>query len=142
MANKKVTNKQISQINHSLLDGMGQQVLNKPSDFAKIRNWGDKNHAITHDGIEVERREYIYVDGYGLVRTLPTMMHFIYEDTSHKRGRWVFMCTCGSISGIVSYKELKGLISPELGEYVLACIHGLSHKQSTGIFKHADGSTE
>lgn len=141
MANKKVTNKRIAQINHSLLEGIGG-ISTKPSSFARIRNWGDKNHAVTHDGIEVERREYIYIDGYGLVRTLPTTMHFIYEDTSHKIGRWTYMCTCGSIAGIVSYKELPGLISPELGEYVLACNFGLTNKQHTGIFRHADGSSE
>jgi hypothetical protein len=114
----------------------------KVKSFARIRSFNSKNEAITHDGIKVERQEYIFVEGYGMVRTLPTTMHFIYEDKSKKMGRWAFMCTCGSISGIVSYKELKGLISPELGEYVLACIHGLAHKQNTGIFRHADGSTE
>lgn len=134
--------KNINQINHSLFEGMSGKLATKPSDFSRIRSWGDKNSAITHDGIKVERQEYIFVDGYGMVRTLPTTMHFIYEDKSKKMGRWAFMCTCGSISGIVSYKELKGLISPELGEYVLACIHGLAHKQNTGVFKHADGSTE
>lgn len=135
-------NKSINQINHSLLEGMSGQLATKPSDFARIRSWGDKNSAETHDGIKVYRQEYIFVEGYGMVRCLPTTMHFVYEDKSKKRGRWTWMCTCGSISGIVSYKELKGLISPELGEYVLACIHGLAHKQNTGIFKHVDGSTE
>ncbi len=134
--------KNIAQINHSLLEGMGGQKINQPSDFARIRSFGDKNSAITHDGIKVFRREFIFVEGYGMVKTLPTTMHFVYEDTSRKRGRWVYMCTCGSICGIVSYKEVPTLISPELGEYVLACIHGLSSKQNTGIFKHADGSTE
>ena len=52
------------------------------------------------------------------------------------------MCSCGSIAGIVSYKEMSTLISPELGEYVLACVAGLSSKQATGIFRHADNSTE
>lgn len=141
MANKKITNKNINQINRSLLSNVGE-LATKPESYARIRSWGDKNKAITYDGLEVERQEYIYVDGYGLVRCLPTSLHFVFEDKSKKIGRWLYMCTCGSISGIVSYKELKGLISPELGEYVLVCIHGLSHKQSTGIFKHADGSSE
>lgn len=141
MRNKKITNKGIVQINHSLLDGVGGNIT-KPSDYAVIRSWGDKNSAMTHDGIKVERQEYLFVDGYGMVRSLPTTMHFIYEDKSGKRGRWTWMCTCGSIAGVVSYKELPTLISPELGEYVLACIHGLTNKQATGIFRHADGSTE
>jgi len=142
MAKKSSLSKGIVQINHSLLDGMGNNNSVKPSDFARIRNWGDKNSAITHDGERVERREYYFIEGYGMVKCLPTTMHFVFEDTSKKKGRWTWMCTCGSLAGIVSYKELVGLISPELGEYVLACIHGLSHKQATGIFKHADGSTE
>lgn len=138
----KFAQKNIVQINHSLFAGEEGDSTPKPSSYSVIRSWGDKNHAVTHDGIEVERQEYLFVGGYGMVRTLPTTMHFIYEDKSKKYGRWTWMCTCGSISGVVSYKELKGLISPELGEYVLACIHGLSNKQNTGIFRHADGSTE
>lgn len=135
-------NKQIVQINHSLLEGMGGQKVNMPSDFARIRSFGDKNSAMTHDGIKVFRQEFIFVEGYGMVRCPPTTMHFVYEDTSKKRGRWAFMCTCGSIAGIVSYKDIVGLISPELGQYVLMCIHGLTSKQHTGIFRHVDGSTE
>lgn len=132
--------KEIKSGNYQLLENIGN--VNKPNDFARIRSFGDKNSAETHDGIKVYRREFIHVEGYGEVKCLPTTMHFIYEDTSKKLGRWTYMCTCGSLSGIVSYKELKGLISPEMGEFVLACIHGLAHKQNVGIFKHADGSTE
>lgn len=134
-------NKNITQINHSLLDGVHGNI-EKPSDFARIRSWGDKNSAITHDGIKVYRQEYIFADGYGMVKCAPMTMHFIYEDTSKKPGRWTYMCTCGGLGGIVSYKDVAGLISPELGEYVLVCIAGLASKQNTGIFRHADGSTE
>lgn len=113
--------------------------------YAKIRSFGDKNSAWTFDGLKVERQEFIYAEGYGLVRCLPTTLHFIYEDKSKKPGRWAFMCTCGSLSGIVSYKEIRGLMTPSmenLGEYVLVCVHGLASKQNTGIFRHADMSTE
>lgn len=134
--------KNISQINHPLLEGMSGKLATKPSDFSRIRSWGDKNSAITHDGIKVERQEYIFVEGYGMVKVPSTTMHFVYEDKSGKLGRWTYMCTCGSIAGIVSYKDIVGLISPELGEFVLMCVHGLSHKQATGIFRHVDGSTE
>lgn len=137
----KVTNKQIAQINHSLTDNLGKNI-DRPTSFARIRSWGDKNSAVTHDGLHVERMEHIFVEGYGMVKCLPTTMHFVYEDKSKKQGRWVWMCTCGSIGGIVSYKDVAGLISPELGEYVLACVAGLASKQNTGIFMHADGSTE
>lgn len=135
-------NKNIAQINHSLLEGMGNQRFQKPTNYASIRSWGDKNSAVTFDGLRVERQEYIFAEGYGMVRCLPTSLHFVYEDKSGKIGRWNYMCSCGSIAGIVSHKELRGLISPELGEYVLACINGLATKQNIGIFTHADGSTE
>lgn len=134
--------KSINQINHSMLEGLGSQPSTQPKEYARIRSFGDKNTAITHDGLKVERQEFIFVEGYGMVKVPSTTMHFVYEDKSGKRGRWTYMCTCGSIAGIVSYKDIEGLISPELGEFVLMCVHGLSHKQATGIFRHADGSTE
>lgn len=112
-------------------------------DFAKIRSWGDKNTAITHDGIKVERKPFIQCDGYGLVETLPTTMHFVYEDTSKKLGRWAYMCTCGSISGIISWKELGSIMDIRGKEgYALACIAGVTSKQNIGKFVHADGSSE
>jgi len=131
----------IREKNYKYLSDMGN-VEAPVRGFARIRSFGDKNSAVTFDGQKVERQEYLFAEGYGMVRCLPTTMHFIYEDASKKIGRWVFMCSCGSIAGIVSYKEMSTLISPELGEYVLACIAGLSSKQNTGIFRHADGSTE
>lgn len=135
-------NKSINQINHSLLEGMSGQLATKPSDFARIRSWGDKNSAETHDGIKVYRQEYIFVEGYGMVRCVPYELHFIFEDTSKKKGRWTYLCTCGSIAGIISYKDVKNLMSPNLGEYILACIHHTATKQNTGIGNHADGSHE
>lgn len=66
--------------------------------FSKIKSWGgDKNTAMTFDNIKVERQELIYAEGYGMVKTCPTSMHFIYEDKSKKRGRWAFMCFPGDI---------------------------------------------
>lgn len=134
--------KNINQINHSLLEGMGNQTVSKPSDYARIRSWGDKNHATTHDGLQVERQDYIFVEGYGMVRMCPYELHFLFEDKSKKVGRWAYLCTCGSIAGVVSYKELKGLLSPELGEYIMVCIHHMATKQNTGLGSHADGSHE
>jgi len=114
------------------------------TDFARIRSWGDKNSAITHDGLKVERQDLFYAEGYGMVKALDTHMHFIFEDKSNKKGRWVHMCTCGSLGGIISYNEIKSLVTVEGTEsgYVLVCIAGLTSKQNTGIFRHADGSTE
>jgi len=111
-------------------------------DFARIRSWGDKNSAITHDGVKVERRDFYFAEGYGMVRCVPYELHFIFEDTSKKIGRWAFMCTCGSIAGIISYEEIKSLMSVEYNGYVLACIAHTSSKQNTGLGYHADSSHE
>jgi len=111
-------------------------------DFSRVRSHNDKNTAITYDGNLVERQEYIFAEGYGLVKTLPTTMHFVYEDKSGKPHRWVYMCTCGSIAGIISYNEIKEYITAEPTGYLLACVQGVASKQNTGIFRHADGSTE
>jgi hypothetical protein len=110
--------------------------------FARIRSFGSKNSAITHDGLKVERREFIYCEGYGMVKTLPTVQHFVYEDKSNKIGRWSYMCSCGSIAGIIAYDELKDFITTEPTGHLLACIAGVTGKQNFGIFKHLDGSTE
>lgn len=113
------------------------------TDFATIRSFGDKNSAVTHDGIRVERMEFIYAEGYNLVKCIPYELHFVFEDKSKKKGRWAYMCTCGSIAGIIAWKEVKNLMSIQ-GEhgYVLACIAHTASKQNTGIGTHADGSHE
>ncbi len=130
----------IKEGNFKLLSGMGG--VQAPQDFARIRSFGDKNSAVTFDNVKVERQEHIFVEGFGMVKVCPYELHFLYEDKSKKLGRWSFMCTCGSLAGIVSYKELKGLVSPQLGEYILVCINHMATKQNTGIGKHADMSTE
>ena len=122
--------------------GRANPLLKNVTDFARIRGWGDKNKATTHDNLEVERQEYLFIEGYNMVKCVPYELHFTYEDKSKKRGRWVFMCTCGSPAGIVSYKAMAGMMSPTLGEYVLCCLAHTSSKQNTGIGRHADGSTE
>ena len=110
--------------------------------FASIRSWGDKNSATTHDGLKVERQDYIFIEGYGMVKCVPYELHFVWEDKSGKRGRWVFMCSCGSPAGIISYKAMSGMMSPELGEYVLCCLAHTTSKMNTGIGRHADNSSE
>ena len=118
---------------------MGEQV----KDYAKIRSWGDKNSAITHDGLKVERTDKMFCEGYGWVEVIPTSLHFIFEDKSKKRGRWAYMCTCGSIAGIISWKELDGIMDIRGKEgYALACIAGVTAKQNVGRFVHSDGSSE
>lgn len=119
---------------------VGSQV----KDFARIRSWGDKGKAITHDGLEVERQDFFFAEGYGIVKTIPYELHFVFEDKSKKKGRWAFMCTCGSLAGIISYNEVKHLMTVNGDEpgYVLACIAHTTSKQNIGIGRHADGSTE
>jgi hypothetical protein len=114
------------------------------TDFARVRSWGDKNSATTHDGLKVERQEFLYAEGYGLVRCVPYELHFIFEDKSKKIGRWVYMCTCGSIAGIISYNDVNKLMTVQGTEkgYVLACVAHTTSKQNVGIGKHIDGSTE
>jgi len=132
------------QTNFGYLKRYGGEVAKAVTSFATIRSWGDKGKAVTHDGLTVERMEYIYVEGYGLVKTIPYELHFVFEDKSKKIGRWSFMCTCGSIAGIISYNEMKSLMTVNGTEpgYVMACIHHTATKQNTGIGRHADRSTE
>jgi len=54
------------------------------------------------------------------------------------------MCTCGSMSGIISYNEMKTLMTVQGTEtgYVLACIAHTNSKQQTGVGRHADNSSE
>ncbi len=134
----------IIKTNTGYLQKYGGEVAKQATSFATIRSWGDKGKAITHDGLTVERQEYIYVEGYGLVKTIPYELHFVFEDKSRKRGRWSFMCTCGSIAGIVSYNEMKSLMTVQGTEqgFVLACVHHTATKQNLGVGKHADGSSE
>lgn len=142
MASKTVTQNGLGII--KTVYGKNNPLLENVKDFAVIRKWGDKDKAITADGEEVERQEYLYAEGYGLVKCIPTTMHFIFEDKSRKIGRWVFMCSCGSPAGIISYNELKSLMTVDGTErgYVLACLAGVTSKQNVGVYLHADGSTE
>lgn len=128
--------------NDEFVKRMGQ-AGSQVKDFARIRSFNDKSSAITHDGLKVERQSKIFCEGYGWVETLDTTMHFCYEDKSKKIGRWAYMCTCGSICGIISWKEL-GAVMDIRGKdgYALACIAGVTARQNTGVFRHADGSTE
>lgn len=115
--------------------------------YAKIRSFGDKNSAVTHDGDTVTRQEYIYDPDYGLVECIPYELHFIYQDPRSFgpkaiKGRWGYMCTCGSPAGIISYKDMSNLITIESKGFVLACLAHTASKKNTGVGNHADGSHE
>ncbi len=124
---------------------MGKQVTG----FASIRSFGDKNTAITHDGDKVERQELLYVEGYGLIPCTPYELHFVYIDPRSENtprriiGRWGLMCTCGSMAGVISYNELKTLmtVNGQRG-YIIGCHAHTQAKHVTGVGKHADGSSE
>lgn len=133
---------EIEKTNIGYIRRLGGIVGKNVKSFSVIRSWGDSNSAVTNDGKTVKRQDYIFADGYGMVRCIPYELHFVYEDKSGKVGRWGYMCTCGSIAGIISYKDVKGLMSPEYGEYILACIFHTTSKQNSGIGQHADGSHE
>lgn len=124
--------------------GKDNPLLKNVTDFATIKSWGDKNKAITHDGVTVERQEYFFFPelSQNMIRAVPYELHFIFEDKSHKRGRWTLMCTCGSPAGVVSYRDMNKLMSPTLGELVICCLAHNASKDNTGIGRHADGSTE
>ena len=119
-------------------------VTSNVKSFAKIRHFNSINEAITHDSLKVERQDFYYAEGYGIVKCIPYELHFIFEDKSNKVGRWAFMCTCGSIAGIISYNEMKSLMTVRGTEsgYILACIAHTTSKQNMGIGRHADDSTE
>jgi hypothetical protein len=127
------------------LGEMGKQV----GSFAKIRTMGNKNTAITFDGDKVERSEFLYVEGYGIVTCIPYELHFIYIDPhsldtpNRIKGRWGIMCTCGSMAGVISYNEVKGLMTIDgLKGKALGCLMHTQTKQDNHWGVHADGSHE
>lgn len=124
---------------------MAKQKSTTPkTSYAKIRSFNSKNEAVTFDRLKVERTEFLYAEGYGLVKCVGYELHFVYEDMSKKSGRWSFMCTCGSPAGIISYNEVKHLMTVtglEKG-FILACISHTTSKQNVGVGKHADNSSE
>lgn len=106
-----------------------------------VRAVGDAKRATLHDKTVVERQDSIYVEGYGLVKTAPTELHFVYATPVTMKG-WSYYCTCGSIAGIVGYGAYSKLASPTSTGMILACIRHLSTKNNVGIGIHADGSSE
>ena len=106
-----------------------------------VRNVGDAKRATLPDGTVVERQEFIYVDGQGLVRCAPQSVHFVYEAPKTMKG-WGLYCTCGSIAGVVGYGAYSKLASPMSDGKIIACIRMLTEKNNTGISRHADGTTE
>lgn len=106
-----------------------------------VRAVGDAKRATLHDGTKVERKELIYVEGYGLIRCAPYELHFIYELPKHMKG-WGLMCSCGSIAGVVGYDAYSKLAAPTDTGMIIVCVRHTTLKNNEGIGRHADDSTE
>ncbi len=105
------------------------------------RNVGDLQRARLPDDTVVERQDYIYVEGSGLVRCAPYELHFIFEMPKTFKG-WGLYCTCGSIAGVVGMSVYSKFAAPTDTGKMLVCIRHTTLKQNVGIGRHADGSTE
>jgi len=144
---RKVSRKTIRDTN---LEYLANSPAPQPiTSFARVRSLNDKTSAITHDGDRVERQEFLYIDGYGIVPCANYELHFLYIDprsldTDRRiKGRWGIMCTCGSMAGVISLKEVKSLMTVDgMSGYIIGCIAHTDSKQKTGVGRHADGSTE
>lgn len=106
-----------------------------------VRNIGDAQHATLPDETTVERQEYLFVDGYGLVKCAPYELHFIYALPPRFKG-WGLYCTCGSIAGVVGFGAYSKLASPTSSGQMIVCLHHTSTKNNDTWGEHADGSHE
>lgn len=105
------------------------------------RNVGDLQQAALPDGTVVRRQEYLFIDGYGLVAVAPYELHFIYEAPKTQKG-WGLFCTCGSIAGVVGWRDYTRVASVSSTGYMVVCIRHNTLKINDGIGMHADGSHE
>jgi len=87
--------------------------------FSVIRYAGQRNEAITSDGIKVYRQEKLWVqDEEGrsgrFVAVTPDDDHFIFIDPNWLKvpGRWFAYCSCGGIAVIVGSNVYKTQGSP------------------------------
>lgn len=129
----------INKWNNSVLAKQG--VKHKAQSFKVVRSVGDAKRATLPDGTVVERKESIWVDGYGLVKCAPYELHFIYEVPKHLPG-WGLMCTCGSLAGVVGFGAYSKLLSPTATGHMIVCIRHTTLKNNEGIGRHADDSAE
>jgi len=102
--------------------------------FSIIKNYNSPNLAVTEDGIEVRRKEKIYIPDWNVeIMCAPYDNFFIYYDPSNKIGRWNLMCACGSPAGVVGYNAYRDDASND-GAMIICLAHGQ-------YGKHADGSS-
>lgn len=129
----------INKWNENVLKSKGIKQSGKAPSI--VRSVGDAKRATLWDGTVVERTDAIFVDGYGLVKTIDSELHFVYAAPKTHKG-WGLWCSCGSIAGVVGYSAYSKLASPMSDGKIIACIRLLTTKQNTGIATHADNSTE
>jgi hypothetical protein len=100
-----------------------------------IRSHNDPNHAITLNGVPVQREKLIFLPSYRQwFPVLGTSMHFCFRDASRPRGTTLF-CTCGAPAIIIGYEGYKQHNS-FIGNEVIACHNFIMY----GV--HADNSHE
>lgn len=118
-------------------------VSDKPSTVANmiVRSVGDAKTATLPMGETVERQEYIFVDGQGLIKCAPYELHFIYALPVKYKG-WGLYCTCGSIAAVVGLNAYSKLASPTSDGRMIVCLHHTSTKNNDTWGEHADGSHE
>ena|SRR3972149_1145334 len=135
MANKLDKNKW----NNDTLKSMG--INQKAVPPSVVKSVGDLQKATLWDGTIVERSEYLFVDGHGLVKCCPYELHFLYCAPKEHKG-YGLMCTCGSIGGVVGLSAYSKLASPTSTGKLIVCIRHTATKNNVGLGTHADGSTE
>jgi len=105
----------------------------KSPPFNIIRYRGMPNKATTKFGLEVERRESIFIQGtYN--RFIPCAQysdHFIFEVPEKYKGLAGLMCTCGSFAGIVGLSGYEQDASPS-GLMILCHHHATYGVHATG----------
>lgn len=132
--------KDVDKWNQDVLSAKGIKAPTRRSQV--VRSLGDLKKATTWDGIKIERTDYIYTEGDGLVPCAPYELHFVYEISDKTKKGWGLYCTCGSIAGVVGLNAYSKLASPSSTGKMIVCIHHTSTKNNVGIGEHADGSRE
>ena len=129
---------EIHEFNLKKLKENGLDVAAQPA-YKVVRNLGDLQRATTWDGVVVERKEFLWVEAYGLIKTCPYELHFVYETSSYG---WGLYCTCGSIAGVAGTKAYSKILTPTGTGLMVVCVRHSSTKNNVGIGRHADESTE
>lgn len=101
--------------------------------FNIIHHRGQPNEAILEDGTKINRMESVFILEYGLVKTMPSDIHFCFLfPQNNPRYRWFAGCTCGAPAVIVGSNPYSHYGSPEGS--MLICYNLLTFGM------HADGS--